>query len=729
MNFRGFVLFVFVALIGLVAAYYPPKVDNAQKEAILMQTILDGLKQLHYNPVELDDDFSAKMYDIYLERLDGGKRWLTQNDIDQLDQYKDLLDNEANQGSYDFLTLSIDLKQKGIEKTEKFFQEILASPMDFTSNETVEMDGDKKSYAKDNAALRANWEKSLKYDVLSRLVDKIETQEKKIAEEKAKLEGKVASTGAAVITGSETEEEAEEEFIIKTKEELEEESREAVLKVYSDWYSRLAKKKRKDHLSDYLKAFSNVFDPHTEYFLPVDKENFDLSMSGRLEGIGARLQETIEEGAKVVSIVPGGPAWQGKVLEVNDLIQKVAQDAKGEWVDVTGWTINDVVSKIRGKKGTKVRLTLKKVDGSIVETIITRDEIIMDEGFAKSSILDIPDAVDNIGYIHLPRFYADFRKSDGRQCAVDVEKEIAKLKAENVNGIILDLRNNGGGSLRDVVDMSGLFIEQGPIVQVKSRDAAAEVLSDRDASVQYDGPLIVMVNSFSASASEILAAALQDYDRAVIVGSDATFGKATVQRFFNLDRAIRGHSEIKPLGEIKLTMQKFYRIDGSSNQLKGVQPDIVLPEIYDQIKTGEQEYETALTWSEIKAVPHNQSVYHPKMMSSLQAASASRVAQNAIFQKVKENATRLKTQREMTTYSLNMEDYRTFKKKQKAEADKYKDLFDEAIPNLNVRSLNVDNAYINEDESRKARFDDFLEGLTKDAYLEETLYIMKDMIK
>lgn len=732
MKFRGFVLFVFVALIGLVAAYYPPKVDNAQKEAILMQTILDGLKQLHYNPVELDDDFSSKLYNIYLERLDGGKRWLTQKDIDQLDQYKDLLDNEANQGSYDFLTLSIDLKQKGIEKTEKFFQEILATPMDFTTSGIVEMDGEKKSYATNDAELRANWEKSLKYDVLSRLVDKIETQEKKIAEEKDKLDGKIASTVDAVITGSdsETEEETEEEeFIIKTTAELEEDSREAVLKVYNDWYSRLAKKKRKDHLSNYLKAFSNVFDPHTEYFLPVDKENFDMSMSGRLEGIGARLQETIEEGAKVVSIVAGGPAWQGKILEVNDLIQKVAQDADGEWVDVTGWTINDVVQKIRGKKGTKVRLTLKKVDGSIIETIITRDEIIMDEGFAKSSILDIPDAVNNIGYIHLPRFYADFRKSDGRQCAADVEKEIAKLKGENVNGIILDLRNNGGGSLRDVVDMSGLFIEQGPIVQVKSRDKAAEVLSDRDASVQYDGPLIVMVNSFSASASEILAAALQDYDRAVIVGSDATFGKATVQRFFNLDRAIRGHSEIKPLGEIKLTMQKFYRIDGSSNQLKGVQPDIIFPEIYDQIKTGEQEYETAMTWSEIESVPHNQSVYHPTMMSSLKTASSSRIAENATFQKVKENAARLKTQRDKTSYSLNMEEYRAFKKNQKAEADKYKDLFDEAIPGMNVRSLGVDDTYINEDESRKARFDDFLEGLTKDAYLEETLYIMKDMIK
>ena len=726
MKFRGFVLFSLLALLVLIAAYYPPKVDNAEKEAILMQTILAGLNQLHYHPVQLDDAFSTKLYDLYMDRVDGGKRWLTQEDVTKLKAFQTGLDEEANAGTYEFLTLSMELKEKALDKTEKYFQEILSKPFDFSTKDMVEMDGEKKSYAANDQELYAYWEKSIKYEVLSRLVEKIDTQNKKIEEleNPAAVEEVSEAEGGATI---EKETKEEEEFVVKTEAELEKETREAVLKVYNDWYSRMDKRKRKDYLSDYLKAFSNVFDPHTEYFLPVDKQTFDMNMSGRLEGIGARLQETIEEGAKVVSIVPGGPAWQGKILEVNDFIQKVAQGVDGEWVDVTGWTINDVVSKIRGKKGTNVRLTLKKVDGTIVETTILRDEIIMDEGFAKSSILNMPGEVENIGYIHLPRFYADFQKADGRQCAADVEKEIAKLKAENVNGIILDLRNNGGGSLRDVVDMSGLFIEQGPIVQVKSRDEAAEVLSDRDVSVQYNGPLIVMVNSFSASASEILAAALQDYDRALIVGSDATFGKATVQRFFNLDRAIRGHSEIKPLGEIKLTMQKFYRIDGSSNQLQGVKPDVVLPEIYDQIKTGEQEYETAMTWSEIEPVPHSQSVYKLNNLATIKAASANRVAQHPTFQKVTENAARLKKQRDQTSYSLNMDEYRAFKKKQKAEAAKYKDLFDTEIEGMEVRSLAVDESYINEDESRKARFEDFLKGLTKDAYLEETLHIMKDM--
>jgi len=490
----------------------------------------------------------------------------------------------------------------------------------------------------------------------------------------------------------------------------------------------MEKRQRKDYLSDYLNSFTSVFDPHTNYFLPADKENFDIGMSGRLEGIGARLQETPTDETKVVMVVPGGPAYNGKVIEVEDIILKVAQDDDGDWVDIAGWDINDVVAKIRGKKGTKVRLAVKKVDGSVVETTIIRDEIIMDEGYAKSAILDLEGIGDNIGYIKLPRFYADFNKRDGHQCAVDVGIELEKLKKQKVNGIILDLRNNGGGSLRDVVDMSGFFIEEGPIVQVKSRQANAEILNDRDPSVQYDGPLIVMVNSFSASASEILAAALQDYDRAVIVGSDATFGKATVQRFFDLDRAIRGYSDIKPLGQVKVTTQKFYRITGNSNQLEGVIPDIVLPDNYDFIKTGEQEYETAMKQTKIETVAHNQNVFQVKNKAALRTASEGRVANNEIFQKIQENAKRLKKQRESTSYPLNIDNFRKKKEADKTEAAKYKDLMT-PIEGLTVSNLAVDLTLINADSSKIGRNDAFIKGLQKDVYIEETLHIMQDLVK
>ena len=716
MKFKGFVFFAFAALFLFVAANQP-KTDETQKEAILMQTVLAGLEQLHYAPYKIDDEFSNKVFDLYLERIDGNKRWLTQADVDKLAKYKDQLDDQAKAGTFEFLNLAETTLNTSLVKTKAYYQEFLAKPFDFTGQETIELDGEKKAFAKDDVALKKYWEKAMKYETLTRLVNKIEAQEKA---QKEKKEEKVLD--------SDGETEAEKETKIKTVAELEAEARKAVLKLFNDWYHRMEKRQRKDFVSDYLNAFTGVFDPHTNYFLPADKENFDIGMSGRLEGIGARLQETPTDETKVVMIVPGGPAYNGKILEVEDIILKVAQGDDGDWIDIAGWDINDVVAKIRGKKGTKVRLAVKKVDGSVVETTIIREEIIMDEGYAKSAILDLESIGDNIGYIKLPRFYADFNKRDGHQCAVDVGIELEKLKAQKVNGIILDLRNNGGGSLRDVVDMSGFFIEEGPIVQVKSRRANTEVLEDRDPSVQYDGPLIVMVNSFSASASEILAAALQDYDRAVIVGSDATFGKATVQRFFDLDRAIRGHSDIKPLGQVKVTTQKFYRITGNSNQLEGVIPDIMLPDNYDFIKTGEQEYETAMRQTKIEPVAHNQGVFQIKNKAALRTASEGRVANNKVFQKIQENAKRLKQQRESTNYSLNMDTFRENKTANKAEADKYKNLMT-PIEGLTVSNLAVDLAQINADSSKIGRNDAFIKALKKDVYIEETLHIMQDLVK
>ncbi|MEO1715046.1 MAG: S41 family peptidase, partial [Bacteroidota bacterium] len=378
-----------------------------------------------------------------------------------------------------------------------------------------------------------------------------------------------------------------------------------VLKTFDDWYERLEKRKRSDYLSIYINSITNVFDPHTSYFEPIEKQNFDINMSGKLEGIGARLQSDGNY-TKITSVIVGGPAWKQGDLKENDKIMKVAQDGEDP-IDVTGMQLDDVVSQIRGEKGTKVILTVKKIDGSIADIEIVRDVVILEEGFAKSLILHTT-AKEKVGFISLPRFYDDFYDEEGRSCARDVATEIDKLKKENVRGIILDLRNNGGGSLRDVVTMSGFFIEKGPIVQVKARGRSPEVLEDNDPSVKWDGHLIVMVNQFSASASEILAAALQDYERAVIVGSTSTFGKGTVQRFYNLDRAIPGYSELKPFGEIKLTTQKFYRIDGGSTQLKGVTPDIILPDMYSYIETGEKEQEYPMNWTQIAPVPHEQNV-------------------------------------------------------------------------------------------------------------------------
>eukprot|EP00903_Cladosiphon_okamuranus_P000482 g480.t1 len=593
--------------------------------------------------------------------------------------------------------MSQDMLSQALERAQGYYRDILADPFDFSEGGQVELDGDKREYARNEKALRQYWADYLKYETLGRYADALEKQA-----------------------------DGDEDLAGKSEAELEAEAREEVLNMFDRWFDRMMKLDREDRMSEYLNAYTGVFDPHTNYYKPIDKENFDIRFSGKLEGIGARL---VNDGdyTKVSEIVVGGPAWKGKELEANDVITKVKQDGE-EPVDIKGMTLDDVVSQIRGDKGTRVTLTVKKVDGTEQNITITRDIVILDERFAKSLIIDGNAPGETIGYIYLPSFYADFQDRNGRHCADDVEKEIQKLKNVGVDGIILDLRNNGGGSLRDVVKMSGFFIERGPIVQVKSRDYEAEVLMDVNPEIQYDGPLVVMVNNFSASASEILAAALQDYGRAVIVGSNSTFGKGTVQRFIDLDRTLRGFENVKPLGQVKLTTQKFYRIDGGSTQLKGVTPDIVLPDNYAYIQTGEKEEENAMPWTEIAAVDYNQDVLQLTHLEQIAARSKARVNTSDVFGKVQSNAARMQKLRELTAYPLSLADYQALEKAREADAERYENLFDEVV-NPSARNLQVDLAAIEGDESKKARNDDFLKSVSKDSYIREVLSIIHDIIE
>jgi carboxyl-terminal processing protease len=695
MKFRGAVLFSILTLVLLVAAYLPGG-NQTQKESVLMQTIIRGLDQLHYSPQKIDDEFSQKVFNLYLDYIDGGRRFLTQEDVDKLKVYQRSIDEEANAGTYQFFDLSVELINAGMVKTQNYYREILAQPFDFTVEEAVEINGEGRLFAKNDKELKDFWRRYLKYETLTRLSDKIAEQEK-LAE------------------GGEK----------KSFDELEREARESTLKLFDDWFDRLNRQSRNDRLSIYLNTITSTYDPHTNYFKPIDKENFDIRMSGRLEGIGARLQSEGDY-TKVVDIVVGGPAWKGKELGENDLILKVTQEGK-EPVDIKGMDLNEVVQLIRGPKGTKVELTVKKVDGTVRNIAIVRDVVILDERFAKSLILDGAHEGEKIGYISLPSFYADFENNDGRFCSTDVAAEIEKLKAEGVNGIILDLRNNGGGSLRDVVKMSGFFIEKGPIVQVKSRDKNPEVLMDVDPTVQYDGPLVVMVNSFSASASEILAAALQDYGRAVIVGSNSTFGKGTVQRFVDLDRTIRGFDELKPLGEIKLTTQKFYRINGGSTQLRGVVPDIILPDRYHFIKTGEKEEKYPMEWTEIQPASYSKKVATISNIDKIKARSQARVKKDPVFQKVLESARWTEKFNQSTSYPLDLNGYQAFKQEQEEKATQFDNIFDKTLIGK-VANPAVDVPVILADESKKARNEHPLNSVSKDAYIYETLQIIHDLI-
>ncbi|MEZ4909357.1 MAG: carboxy terminal-processing peptidase [Saprospiraceae bacterium] len=688
---------ILVALFGLLF-YTKSKETNLvdpNKEALILQGILQSVEYVHYNPKPIDDVFSQAVYNSYLERLDISKRFLTQEDLATLEKYRLLIDDQVNQRDFEFFNLTLPMIDAGITKAKTYFNGIIDTPLDFDKAGEYQMDAEKRSYAKNDTELKEEWKRIITYDVMSLYVQNLEKQ-------------KDAKDGDR-----------------KTDQELRDDAVKQVKKRINDWFDRLSKLRRSDRIETYFGSIANYFDPHTDYFSPKEKEDFDISMGGKLEGIGARLQ-TEGDYTKVYSIVVGGPAWKTKQLEENDIILKVAQKGN-EAVDIAGMRVDDVVQLVRGKKGTVVILTVKKIDNSIADIEIERDEVQLDDSKAKSVLIDMPGKIEKVGYIYLPKFYNSF-DDGGNSCAYDVAQEIKKLKAMDISGIILDLRNNSGGSLNDVVEMSGLFIEDGPIVQVKDRRSKALLHEDKDKSVLYTGPFIIMVNHFSASASEIIAAAMQDYGRAIIVGSNSTFGKGTVQRFFDLDQGIRGYNEFKPLGNTKITVQKFYRINGGSTQLKGVIPDIILPDTYQYIETGEKEYDNPLEWTEIAAVPYKQNVVLLEHKDKVIQASNARIANNPQFNLILEGAKQLKENREKSLYPLRLNDYRAMINRRNEESKKYDGVLKNEIEGMVISNLPADMDKINLDESNKARNDEFIGDLRKDIYLEETMHIMRDMI-
>lgn len=672
--------------------------DN--KESVILHTVMEILKQTHFRPQQIDDNFSLAVYKSYLKELDGSKRFLTQSDIAKLKVYEKSIDDQTLASNLDFFKLSIKLFSEQLPKVEDYYKDAISRKYDPKMNQTIELNPDKIDYPKSDAELKNNWIKLINYEIENRLAEKLDMQDK-ITDPKQKK-----STGELVA-----------EVTAKVKE------------TYDDYFSRIKKAEEKVLFEEYLTSITGYFDPHTSYFTPQDKENFDMGMSGKYEGIGARLGPD-KEYVKITSIIPGGPAAKNKELEIDDLIMRVAQDG-AQPKEVIGFRVEDVITLIRGKKGTGVTVTVKKKDGNVKDVHLVRDEVILEEGWAKSSVIQIPGTTDKIGYILLPSFYSDFEDNNGKSCARDIATEIGKLQKNNVKGIILDLRYNGGGSLSEVVDMGGQFIESGPMVQVKSRTGNPQVMNDRDNSVVYDGPLLIMTNSYSASASEILAAAMQDYKRAVIVGSPSSFGKGTVQRFFSLDRAVSGMNEYKPLGDLKVTMQKFYRINGGSTQLKGVVPDIVLPDNFKYINVGEKEYEHPMEWTEIPKLNYSQNVYSVDNIEQLKLLSKARTDTSRIFKLLDENALRVKNREDMTLTSLNLDEYR--------KEEKSRDLESEKFNSLNIRQtklvtspsadFSVKDKSLTDEKVLKERQEEWFRNIKKDVYLEECALIVQDMIK
>ncbi|MFQ3579097.1 MAG: carboxy terminal-processing peptidase, partial [Bacteroidales bacterium] len=514
--------------------------------------------------------------------------------------------------------------------------------------------------------------------------------------------------------------------VLKTFEELEQEARKTIIKRYDVRFKRLEQLKRQDRFQFYINSILSVHDPHTGYYPPQDKQDFDIQISGKLEGIGATLSE--KDGfITVENIVLGSASWKQGQLQVKDVILKVAQENE-EPVDVVNMRLDEVVKLIRGPKGTKVTLSVKKIDGRLMDIEIIRDVVILEETFARSTIITDNDK-KRIGYIFLPKFYVDFNDANGRKCSVDVLEELQKLKNQNVEGIIFDVRNNGGGSLNDVVKIAGYFIPSGPIVQVKSRNQAPQILTDNDAQTIFSGPLIILVNEFSASASEILAAALQDYNRAIIVGSSATYGKGTVQRFLDLDNFLTPNfSSFKPLGHMKVTIQKFYRIDGGTTQLKGVIPDIILKDNYSYLEIGEKELDNPMGWDEIPSQVYQLSDKKYNI-SKLIKNSTNRIQKDSTFLLIEKAAVRLKNQKEFTNISLNYNNYMKNKKDDEKIVEEISKIGKKTTA-LEIISMEKNsNTDTKIDSIQTERLKQWHEKLKKDPHLFETLQIMKDMIK
>ncbi len=664
-------------------------------ESLLSQAILQVLENYHYEPQDVDDQFSAKLFNLYVKRLDNSKRFFLQSDIDSLMPYKTKLDDEAKTGEYQYFDMTNRLYAKRVDIISKWYTEILSKPFDFKTDEYFDFNEDSSQFLSSETELKDFWRKSIKQQVLEKLSAKMDAQEK-------------AQT-------------RKDTFVkIKPFDTLESIARKEVLKTHNEWFSRLKKFDHSEKLNLYINCITELFDPHTSYFPPKEKENFDIRMSGKLEGIGAQLQE--KDGfLKVAAIVPGSPSYKQGELKAGDIILKVAQ-GKGEPVDVTNMKIDDAIQLIRGKKGTEVRLTVKKLDESLKVIPIIRDVVVLEDGFAKSAI--VMDKGKKYGYINLPTFYVDMNDRNGRSCAKDIAIEIQKLKKDNVKGIILDLRNNGGGSLGDVIEMGGLFIEDGPITMVKSRGNKIEVYGDEDKSVLYSGPLTIMVNENSASASEILAAAMQDYHRAAIIGT-TTFGKGTVQRFIELDDAFMTPDNEK-LGSLKITIQKFYRVNGGTTQLAGVIPDIIIPDRYRYIEYGEKDSEHPLGVDLIAKAMYSTKYDYTKQIAKAKENSDKRIAQSKLFNEIERLAQKIKTQSKRTHFTLNLDKFKAEQKQLELDNKAYEENV-KAIKTMEYVNTSDDNALMGGDAMKIKVKTDWNKAFEKDIYIQEAVAVLKDL--
>lgn len=687
--------FLSISLLTIFISATPLNDDPPSKNETILRYVGAMLEQGHYSPKKIDDNFSKEIFNEFLKRLDPSKRILLEKDVAKLRKFETTIDDEIHGSPLAFFAAADEIYKNRIVEAEEMYKQYIEKPFEFTKDDVLELDADKVDFASNDSERKERWRKYLKWQTLDRYIDAQETQEKN---------------------------KDKKDFVVKSDQELEKEARAKVKKAMDKYFDRLRNKfDENQRFAMLVNTITNEMDPHTDFFPPVEKRSFDERLSGRFFGIGALLQQE-DDKIKIKSVTTGGPAWKSGEIQANDFIVKVAQ-ATGEAEDITGYTTDDAVKLIRGAEGSEVKITVQKPDGTLKTVSMIRAELKLDETFARSVIIN--SGKHKIGLIDLPAFYADFQRPQAARCSQDVAKEVARLKAEGVEGIILDIRDNGGGSLQEVVNMVGLFIKNGPVVQIRDRAGRPSQMGDNDPSVLYDGPLVVMVNERSASASEIFASAIQDYKRGVVVGSSSTFGKGTVQRAFPVGGNGTG-SGAGDLGAVHLTLQKYYRVDGGATQLKGVESDIVLPGLYEAYKVREKDSPNALVWDEMPKASYQTWTYAPDLVA-LQQKSQERLSTNDVFKQIKDNTNILADNRK-TARSLEIQKYKAQQKEVRDISTKVRNLT-QLKDDLSVANLSSDLEAINSDSLKKDRNDFWVKYLKKDVYLGETLNIMNDVIQ
>ena len=687
-------LFVSLTFIFISWKYHEVKFDDPNKDKLLIELLKYVLEKGHYQSQDINDKLSIKVFNSYLEMIDPQKKYFLNSDLKEFKRYEKSIDDQWLSYDLTFFNLTYNRLIQRINEVEMFMPSLFEKTFEFDSEENINVDFENLSFPKNDKERKERWRKQLKFSMLDLYDIKILDQKKLL--------------------------ESNNDYQKKSDSDLREESLVIVKDNINDIFDLMNDLERKDWFSNYVNSFVTQYDPHTLYFKPEDKDRFDVNISGRFDGIGARLQKR-DGGIEIVQIILGGPLWKDKKIEAGDEIIKVGEPGKDP-VNVIGMRIDDAIKLIKGPKGTVVELTVRRKSDNEIKTFpITRDEVVLEESYAKSTLIKKNNKT--YGLITLPKFYVDFNDYKEINCASDVKKEIINLKKEGIEGLVLDLRNNGGGALQTVVDMTGLFIETGPIVQVKSIGNRKKVLYDKDPSVIWDGPLVILVNQMSASASEIMAAALQDYERAVVIGSDNTFGKGTVQNVLDLNRFL-SNSDFD-LGALKITTEKFYRINGGSVQLKGVESDIVTPNTYSHIEIGEADEKNPLKWDQIdKAQFRKWNGYYN--LESVINDSKLRISKNELFNLIDQNAKWFSERRKNKSYSLN---YNTFKNEQNNNKLKLKkfDRIKDYNNNLNFDLLSDQSSKIKDSEEYKENRKRWHNRLKSDIYINESINVLLNL--